>query len=231
MLRYDKIISFCFYSYTLWGDNIIKRMHLKRKKKNKKMFFIIFLILIAIFFSLYFVSEKLTPAIKNYSNLEIKHLVTEIITDVIKKIEINDNIFTVIKNDENEISSIEYNSEEINKLLSEVNKNLENKINEIRNQVIFYVPSFAAINNSLLANLGPKIPVKFTTIGNVLNNVRTEVKDYGINNALVTVFLDINIICKVILPISEETVNINQTVQIAMKLIQGKIPNYYIPTN
>lgn len=206
-------------------------MHLKRKKKSQKILFTILLIIIAIFFSLHFVSKKLTPAIKNYSNSEIKHLITEIITDSIKEIELNNDIFSIIKNDKNEISSIEYNSEEINKLLSNVNEKLENKINKIRNQVVFYVPSFAAINNSLLANLGPRIPVKFTTIGNVITKVRTEVKDYGINNALVTVFLDINITCKVILPVSEETININQTIQVAMKLIQGKIPDYYLPIN
>lgn len=204
-------------------------MHLKRKKKKNKLFLILFILIIVIFFSLHFISERLTPAIKNYSNLEIKHLVTEIITDTIRKIEIDDDILYVTKGKNDEISSIEYNTEKINNLLSDVNELLEIKINKIRNKVVFYIPSFAIISNSLLANLGPKIPVKFTTIGNITNNVQTEVKDYGINNALVTVFLDININCKVILPVSEENIGINQRVQVAMKLIQGQIPNYYIP--
>lgn len=204
-------------------------MHLKRKKKKNKLFLILFILIIAIFFSLHFISERLTPAIKNYSNLEIKRLVTEIITDTIKEIGIDDDILYVTKGKNDEISSIEYNTEKINNLLSDVNELLETKINKIRNKVVFYVPSFAIISNSLLANLGPKIPVKFTTIGNITNNVQTEVKDYGINNALVTVFLDININCKVILPVSEENIGINQRVQVAMKLIQGQIPNYYIP--
>jgi len=204
-------------------------MHLKRKKKKNKLFLILFILIIVIFFSLHFISERLTPAIKNYSNLEIKHLVTEIITDTIKEIEIDDDILYVTKGKNDEISSIEYNTEKINNLLSDVNELLEIKINKIRNKVVFYIPSFAIISNSLLANLGPKIPVKFTTIGNITNNVQTEVKDYGINNALVTVFLDININCKVILPVSEENIGINQRVQVAMKLIQGQIPNYYIP--
>jgi len=204
-------------------------MHIKRKKKKNKLFLILFILIIVIFFSLHFISERLTPAIKNYSNLEIKHLVTEIITDTIKEIEIDDDILYVTKGKNDEISSIEYNTEKINNLLSDVNELLEIKINKIRNKVVFYIPSFAIISNSLLANLGPKIPVKFTTIGNITNNVQTEVKDYGINNALVTVFLDININCKVILPVSEENIGINQRVQVAMKLIQGQIPNYYIP--
>lgn len=204
-------------------------MRLKRKKKKNKLFLILFILIIVIFFSLHFISKRLTPAIKNYSNLEIKHLVTEIITDTIKEIEIDDDILYVTKGKNDEISSIEYNTEKINNLLSDVNELLEIKINKIRNKVVFYIPSFAIISNSLLANLGPKIPVKFTTIGNITNNVQTEVKDYGINNALVTVFLDININCKVILPVSEENIGINQRVQVAMKLIQGQIPNYYIP--
>lgn len=195
------------------------------------MFLIILILIIVIFFSLRFISNKLTPAIKNYSNLEIKHLVTEIITDTIKEIKIENDLFSVIKNSNNDISSIEYDTQKINHLLASVNEKIENKINLLRNKVVFYAPSFAIISNNLLANLGPKIPVKFTTIGNVINNVRTEVKDYGINNALITVFLDIDINCKVILPVSEENINIKQTIELAMKLIQGNIPNYYIPTN
>lgn len=206
-------------------------MHLKKKKKKNKLFLIILILLIAIFFSLHFISNKLTPAIKNYSSLEIKHLITEIITETIKEVKIGNDIFSVIKNSNNDITSIDYDTQKINHLLAQVNENLENKINLLRNKVVFYIPSLAVISNSLLANLGPKIPVKFTTIGNVVNNVRTEVKDYGINNVLITVFLDIDINCKVILPVSEENISVKQTIQLCMKLIQGSIPNYYIPTN
>ena len=93
------------------------------------------------------------------------------------------------------------------------------------------MPLFAPTNNIFIANIGPKIPIKFKTIGNVLSNIRTEVKNYGINNALITAYIDIKIECQVILPLNQENIEINQNNVVAMKVIQGKIPNYYIPTN
>ena len=107
---------------------------------------------------------------------------------------------------------------------------IQKKLDSMENTIVFKMPLFAPTNNIFLAHKGPKIPLKFKMVGNISNNLRTEVKNYGINNALITAYLDIIIECSVILPITYENIKINQTVTLAMKVIQGKIPNYYMPT-
>ena len=67
--------------------------------------------------------------------------------------------------------------------------------------------------------------------GNIINNIRTEVKNYGLNNALITAYLDLNIECSIILPITIKKVEVNQTIVLGTRIIQGKIPNYYVSNN
>ena len=55
----------------------------------------------------------------------------------------------------------------------------------------------------------------------------TNVKEYGINNSLITVSVEIKVELMVILPFSTDYVNITNYVPIAIKLIQGKVPQVY----
>ena len=55
----------------------------------------------------------------------------------------------------------------------------------------------------------------------------TEVQEYGINNALIKLLVDIQINSKIILPITSKDIQINCSIPIAIKLIQGKVPSYY----
>ena len=53
------------------------------------------------------------------------------------------------------------------------------------------------------------------------------IKNYGINNALIEITLDITVKEKVILPINTEEITVTQTLPIALKIIKGTVPNYY----
>ena len=57
--------------------------------------------------------------------------------------------------------------------------------------------------------------------------INTKVTNYGINNALLEVSVNIKLTLKVILPISTKEVNVETNVPIAIKMIQGNVPNYY----
>ena len=81
--------------------------------------------------------------------------------------------------------------------------------------------------NSFLSNLGPKIPVKINLVGNIISGVETKVTNYGINNAMIEVYVHLQVNIQVILPFLSDTVQVDTLVPIAMKLIQGSVPNYY----
>ena len=95
-------------------------------------------------------------------------------------------------------------------------------------KIICEIPFGLTTGSSLLSNIGPKIPVKISLVGDVSTNFSTEIVEYGINNALLKVIVNISVTTKVILPITSEDLTINANIPIGMKVIQGKIPNYYL---
>lgn len=203
-----------------------KRIHLK-KKKNFKLFWIIIIVTIILLITSC-ASRKIKKSTQNFASAEIKKIISKTITESIKKSTIEKDIFEIQKNND-EIIAINIDNKTINETIKNINDIIQQKLDSMENTIVFTMPLFAPTNNIFLVNKGPKIPIKFKMVGNILNNLRTEVKNYGINNALITAYLDITIECSVILPVTYENIKINQTVTIAMKVIQGKIPNYYMP--
>ena len=57
--------------------------------------------------------------------------------------------------------------------------------------------------------------------------VNTNIKNYGINNAIIEITLDIIVKEEVILPINTEEIKVTQTIPIAIKIIEGSVPSYY----
>lgn len=89
------------------------------------------------------------------------------------------------------------------------------------------ISSGIVFNNPLLISLSPKIPIKFTLIGNTQSNIDTKVTNYGINNALVQVNLNISVNIQVLLPVTSKEITVNTEIPVVTKLINGVTPSYY----
>ncbi len=89
------------------------------------------------------------------------------------------------------------------------------------------MPSGIVTNNALLSNLGPKIPVKFELVGDVISNIDTKITNYGINNAMIEISVNVQLNEQIILPFISKRISYTTNIPIAIKLIQGTIPNYY----
>ena len=203
-----------------------KRIHLKKKRKFS-IFWIIIIITIMLFI-ISIASNKIKKSSQDYANHEIKKIISDIISETIKENSVKENIFKIEKEDE-KITSIDIDAEKINYILANINQNIQTKMDSMQNTIVFKMPLFAPLNNVFLSTKGPKISIKFLVLGAVLSNIRTELENYGINNALIKIYIDTEISTKVILPINSENVTINQTNILAIKIIQGNIPNYYLP--
>ena len=75
--------------------------------------------------------------------------------------------------------------------------------------------------------IGPKIPIKLKMVGNVTSGITTEVEEYGINNSLITISMEVCVEIQVVLPLTTDYVSITNYIPLAIKLIQGKVPVYY----
>ena len=233
---------------------ILKR---KRKKKNKIINTIIiiltFLVLFIIIFINYY-SNKSKDVLMAYAESETRKLTILVINKAITK-QMSDSwandIFDVVYNDKGEIILIDFNSQNTAKILSTMTSLIELNLRAIEEGkidmlelpnnslesydmdllekgIITYIPFGIATGSSLLYNLGPKIPVKLSLLGDVITGFSTDVTEYGINNALIKLMIDVKVDTRIILPIISEEITINANIPIAMKVVQGKIPDYYM---
>ena len=188
------------------------------------------------------INDKITPLVINYSTGQMKRITSIIInrsinSDMLNKDDL-DNLFMVSK--DNNIVTISLDSIIVNKITDiisdacEDNLRLveEGKYQELKSKFnigkeYFFVPSSIIFKNTLFSAIGPSIPINIKYLGNVTSNLKTEVKEYGINNSLITIYVDINVEMLVILPFSSKEINITNLVPIVIKMINGEVPRIY----
>lgn len=233
------------------------RMILRKKRKKNKLLIIIIIVIAIITSTLMFInyySKRALPLIISYAESETKKLTILVINKAVTK-QINNidssEIFDITYNNDGEIMFIDFNSKKSSQILSTMTSLVELNLKAIEegkidmlelpdNSLIDYnmdllekgiiveIPYGIVTNSNLLYNLGPKIPVKLSLVGDVSTSFRTEITEYGINSALIKLLVDIKVNTRIILPVVSEELTIDCSIPIAMKLIQGKIPNYYL---
>ena len=213
------------------------------RNKIKLLSIIIISIIIIAIIILKVINDKISPLVMDYSISEMKRITSIIInrsinSEMLTK-EDMDNLFIINKED-NEVMTISLDSIIVNKLTDiisdacEDNLRLmeEGKFKELKDKFnigeeYFYVPSGIIFKNTLFSSIGPKIPINLKIVGNVTSGIKTEVKEYGINNSLITISSEITVEMMIILPFSSDYVSITNLVPISIRLIQGKVPQIY----
>ena len=202
-------------------------MKLKERLKRKYYILITFLIslfLFIIIFSLY--SEKLNPKLNDYIDFLVKD---EIYKKVIKSNnfitneEVN-NILYIDKNKSNEIVYLDYDIDKTYKLL---NKYIDSLKKDNSKSKILTVPFFIASDNIIISSLGPKIKFKYEIIDNVKGKIKTKVTDFGVNNALVEMYFELEIGYLVVIPMNKKESVLKTEILISSKIINGKVPTFY----
>jgi sporulation protein YunB len=224
--------------------------------KRTKIFIIINIsIIIGSIIFINYLGNKINDKFLEYSEIEATRIVKYIVNEVAAKEVFNDidmnKLLNTTKNTEDEIKSIEFNTIEVNKILSKITNSIHkmfvefekgnsniidlsnnlltnSKIKDYKNGIIFEVPIGLASNNFILSNFGPKIPIKLSITGEIESSISTSVVEYGINNALITLYINIQVSEQILMPFKTKRITINQKIPVSISLINGKIPNYYL---
>lgn len=222
--------------------------------KNKiKTLFIVFLI--SFFISLFFVQKsgkKLNSMIQSYSTIEAERFGIYMINysldkDFLKNLD-ND-IFVTTSNSKEEIQIIEFKTKKVNELLETATKKVQSNLIKLENGdidefelantfkglsfekrkkgVICEIPEGVLLDNGVFANNGPIIPIKLNFIGQVTTNIKTKVESYGINSVYFEASIYVEVKERVSMPLRSEDITVKTAIPIAMKIIQGTVPNYY----
>lgn len=220
---------------------------------NKIVIILIFIIFF-IFLMFRLLNKKVSPILLEYAEQETEKLATLIINSAITKQVVEgltmDNLFILTTDEKGEIISIDFNSVIVNKVLTTTTSSVEMNLKyleqgktelldlpdnilvnyenyDLKNGIIYEIPIGIVFQNSFLSNLGPKIPVRINLIGSIVSSVETKVTNYGINNALIEVYIKLKLGIKVILPFTSDKMTVETLVPVALKLVRGNVPEYY----
>ena len=221
-----------------------------KKRFNIFILLIVLSVILSIIMILYS-GKRLEKIIVRYATVETERIANVILNDVVDfDDEIFDNDFyDIIRDSDGNINLIDFNSKEVNSILKAVNnkamdrlKALEKgdsgdlelsdslkgtRLTYLKDGIVCDIPLGVLLNNSLLVNFSTSIPIRFYFIGTVSSNIFTDVKEYGFNNALIEVGIEVTIKEKITMPHSTETIPITTRVNLVTQIVQGSVPEYY----
>lgn len=232
-----------------------KKYIFKIKKKRKLLLYIsLILIIITTYFLIKLVGDMAIPTLTRYAKIEANKVTNIVVNRTVEKI-VNEslnieNLYIINKDSNNNINMIDFNTVEVNnlltKIINEIQINIQNleegnldkiSINDLgleeynkdnlERGIIYRIPIGVIFDTTILSNLGPTIPVKINLNGEISGNISTKVTNYGINNALLETIINLEINQLVMLPISSSEMKVLTSIPIAMKLVQGIVPSYY----
>ena len=220
----------------------------QRKKLNMKTKISIIIILIGAltYFFVHTYYRELNPKIVNVAKQEINKvykyfLSSHLSYDIMAKTNFDD-VLDIYKNQDGEILNVNINLEKTYQVLDIITKELTQNITDLeqgksdltsRNLspgvkgLILTVPLFSASSNALLSHLGPKVYLQVNFIGSLLTNIKTKVTNYGLNNALIEIFITVEATHEIISPVQKEEQKISYDVLVASKIINGRVPAIY----
>ena len=201
--------------------------------------------------SLWIVNKSIEPVLMEIAETETKRIANLVINNAIEQQflkenqEIND--LVVVQKDANgKIASVDFNTAVINRILAKTDDYVmeslkaatEGRIERLvlpevesgkgeSRGIIYYIPFGQVTNNSLLGNLGPRIPVQFQVIGNVASEVTKEIKPFGINSALIEVDIHVSVDIQVVIPFASKVATVTTDIPIAMHVLPGEVPQFY----
>ncbi|GGL53229.1 sporulation protein YunB [Sporolactobacillus putidus] len=153
------------------------------------------------------------------------------------------------RNAQNEVSDYELNSAEANRIRGVISdrilwflrmaekgkitmtngpaQDLQYVQNSGGTGMIANIPLGQILNNALLSNYGPRIPVEMDVVSNVATDIQWDYKNVGINNIIFVIYLNVNVKVNVIVPFAMQTATINQHIPIGSKVLPQGVPYYY----
>ena len=222
------------------------------KKKIKQLTALLLLTLICSIYMVQKIGKNLNPIIQSYSTIEAERFGVYMINFSIDNKflqEIDDDILTTTINSDGEIQMIDFKTKKVNAILEKATKRIQKNLIKLENGqikefeladtfkslrfkkakkgVICELPEGVVYSNSLLANNGPVIPIKLNFIGQVTSNIKTKLENYGINNTYFEATINIEVKERISMPLKSKEITVKNSIPIAMRIIQGTIPNYY----
>ena len=197
-------------------------------KNVKKSLKLIIIILIAIATAKYII-DTVTPIFETLCINKSKSMATIISnteTMNVMKSHSYDELFTIEKDADGNVTMIKSNMVSINEITSEIATNIQKELdNKGRENIQIALGSFTGIK--ILSGRGPGVPIRISSVGNIDTELKSEFEAQGINQTLHRVYLQLTCRVNILTPFEDIENEITNQVLLAENIIVGKIPETY----
>lgn len=207
----------------MWG-----KYRLFRVKRGYFSFYIIlFFIFIAVLIILSFIEHQIAPTVQTIAEARARMIATEAINNAIKEkiaknIQYKD-LITIHKDVNGQITLIQINTVEINRIETETSLEAVKKLKQISMETI-KIPLGLVTGSKILANIGPNINIMLQPVGTAEVDTTEAFEEAGINQTRHKIILSITAKVKVVQPFFSSQVEVNTNVPIAETIIVGTVP-------
>ncbi|MEC1259724.1 sporulation protein YunB [Bacillus swezeyi] len=196
--------------------------------------------------SLLIINTSIKPTLLHIAEMETNRIATHVIQEAVEDyMNEDENVQNMVemKSDENgKVTTINFNSHVVRDMQTKITKRLHDNLKVTETEefnssaktpddrsdgVIYQIPLGQTTGNSLLGNLGPKIPVRFNVVGDVFTDFKESVKPYGINNALINLGVLVEVKIRVVIPFATKTAVVKNTVPATIQAVHGDVPDFY----
>ena len=210
-----------------------------KKKRNTNYIVVILIIVIFTRIMLKDIGDKLSYHIENIVIKNVNKSVYNSVFVIFGREELGSeellNVINLNKNNDGEVISIDYKLDIAYDVLTDCMNSLYDEITTLdmdslyKSGVnnIYYLPMGLIYNNVLLDNLGFKIPCKINFISDIDMGFKTKVKNYGVNNLLVELYMVIDIKSFIMSPSTYKEFGETYEIIVASKIVMGRIPMYF----
>ena len=207
-----------------------KRNKLNMPFKFRLGIFFCITILIVLFLFIY-LNQVVNPVIIESSSAKTRSLsqkaVEQAIYETIQGNTIYDNLITINRDNEGNVTYISTNSLQINMLARELAKSAQAKLEDLGSKGI-NIPVGNFTGMPIFVGRGPNINIKLLPIGSISCKFNSEFKNAGINQTNHKIYLTVVSKVSVILPTANQTIETTTQIMIAESIIVGKIPDTYL---
>ena len=197
------------------------------KNQRKLTIAIIFLIIIfgSMFISMEAIGTVLESMCRDKARSKAVIISNEKATEVMSRYEY-ENIMTIHRDADNNIQMISADIKTINKIISDVALEIQKEINKQEEDTVSLKIGMLT-GTTLFASVGPTIPVKISTIGNVKTSYTSEFVESGVNQTLHRVYLNVKTTISIVTPYNTIEEPVETQIIIMENVLVGKVPQSY----
>ncbi|MFC0300995.1 sporulation protein YunB [Virgibacillus soli] len=215
-----------------------------------------FLVLMITAFSIWFIDQKIKPVLIDIAERKIDEFATRAINAAVKFAEeytFEDITETQVDNNGN-VTVVGWNSSLVNKINRAATDRVEeffhsmnrgepphyedplgepsvygDTVDELveRDPTVVEIPLGQITGNTILANLGPKVPVNLELVGSVTTDIIDEREEFGINSVFMTLYVLVEADVQIVIPFSTKVTTVSTKILIDKHLVMGQVPDFY----